>query len=130
MGVASGAHALHDGYTDLIYIMLPIWQAEFGLSYAVLGLLRSVLVGPMASLQIPAGFAAERFGAAIRNLPSSKSIGVSGLIHALNCCGVNSCWKASRQALQTGGVVAMRKRGLSPTSAPGVGTVQAAPPLF
>lgn len=60
--VAGAAHALHDGYTDLIYIMLPIWQAEFGLSYAALGLLRSVLVGAMASLQIPAGIAAERFG--------------------------------------------------------------------
>ena len=40
MGVAGGAHALHDGYTDLIYVMLPIWQAEFGLSYAAIGLLR------------------------------------------------------------------------------------------
>ena len=36
-GVASGAHALHDGYTDLIYVMLPVWQAEFGLSYAAIG---------------------------------------------------------------------------------------------
>ena len=63
--VAGAAHALHDGYTDLIYIMLPIWQEEFGLSYAALGLLRSVLVGAMAALQIPAGLAAERFGAAI-----------------------------------------------------------------
>ena len=63
--VAGAAHALHDGYTDLVYIMLPLWQAEFGLSYAALGLLRSVLVGAMASLQIPAGFAAERFGSAV-----------------------------------------------------------------
>jgi len=63
--VAGAAHALHDGYTDLVYIMLPLWQAEFGLSYAALGLLRSVLVGAMAALQIPAGFAAERFGSAI-----------------------------------------------------------------
>ena len=38
IGVASGAHALHDGYTDLIYVMLPIWQAEFGLGYAALGI--------------------------------------------------------------------------------------------
>jgi FSR family fosmidomycin resistance protein-like MFS transporter len=22
------AHALHDGYTDTIYVLLPIWQAE------------------------------------------------------------------------------------------------------
>src|SRR5579863_3178073 len=64
VATAGAAHALHDGYTDLIYIMLPLWQGEFGLSYAALGLLRSVLVGAMACLQIPAGFAAERFGAA------------------------------------------------------------------
>ncbi|HEX5508332.1 MAG TPA: MFS transporter, partial [Pseudolabrys sp.] len=29
LGVACGAHALHDGYTDLIYVMLPVWQHEF-----------------------------------------------------------------------------------------------------
>jgi len=63
--VAGVAHALHDGYTDLIYIMLPLWQAEFGLTDAALGLLRSAFVGAMASLQIPAGYLSERFGAAI-----------------------------------------------------------------
>ena len=62
--IAAGAHALHDGYTDLIYIMLPLWQAEFGLTYAALGLLRGMFVGAMASLQIPAGLLAERIGAA------------------------------------------------------------------
>jgi MFS transporter, FSR family, fosmidomycin resistance protein len=61
--VAGLAHALHDGYTDLIYILLPLWQAEFGLTYAALGVLRSMFVGAMASLQIPAGFLSERFGA-------------------------------------------------------------------
>jgi MFS family permease len=65
LAIAGAAHALHDGYADLIYIMLPLWQAEFGLTYAALGALRSVFVGAMASLQIPAGFAAERFGSAI-----------------------------------------------------------------
>jgi MFS transporter, FSR family, fosmidomycin resistance protein len=64
VSIAAVTHALHDGYTDLIYIMLPIWQSEFGLSYAALGALRSVFVGAMACLQIPAGIAAERFGAA------------------------------------------------------------------
>jgi MFS family permease len=65
MGVASGAHALHDGYTDLIYVMLPIWQAEFGLSYAAIGLLRGVFAGTMASFQIPAGLLSERLGTAL-----------------------------------------------------------------
>ena len=63
--IAAVTHALHDGYTDLIYIMLPLWQAEFGLDYAALGLLRGVFVGAMASLQIPAGFASEKLGAAL-----------------------------------------------------------------
>jgi len=64
VGVACGAHALHDGYTDLIYVMLPIWQKEFGLGYAELGLLRALFSGTMAGFQIPSGLIAERFGAA------------------------------------------------------------------
>jgi MFS transporter, FSR family, fosmidomycin resistance protein len=62
MGVAAGAHALHDGYTDLIYVMLPIWQAEFGLSYAAIGLLRGMFAGTMAGFQIPAWMLSERLG--------------------------------------------------------------------
>ena len=61
-GVACGAHALHDGYTDLIYVMLPIWQQEFGLGYAELGMLRGLFSGTMAAFQIPAGLLAERLG--------------------------------------------------------------------
>jgi MFS family permease len=64
VGVACSAHALHDGYTDLIYVMLPIWQKEFGLSYAELGLLRGLFSGTMASFQIPSGLIAERLGTA------------------------------------------------------------------
>ncbi len=62
--VAGGAHALHDGYTDLIYVMLPVWQAEFGLTYAALGVLRGMFAGTMAGFQIPSGLLSERFGVA------------------------------------------------------------------
>jgi MFS family permease len=65
VGVACGAHALHDGYTDLIYVMLPIWQSEFGLGFAALGLMKTVFSGTLAGFQIPSGFLAERFGAPI-----------------------------------------------------------------
>jgi MFS transporter, FSR family, fosmidomycin resistance protein len=64
LAVAGGAHALHDGYTDLIYVMLPIWQAEFGLAYAQIGALRGLFSGTMAGFQIPSGLLAERLGAA------------------------------------------------------------------
>jgi hypothetical protein len=64
LGVASGAHVLHDGYTDLVWLALPIWQAEFGLSYAAVGFLRTIFSGAMAAFQIPASLIAERIGAA------------------------------------------------------------------
>jgi MFS transporter, FSR family, fosmidomycin resistance protein len=64
-GIACGAHALHDGYTDLIVVMLPIWQAEFGLGYGELGLMRGLFAGTMAAFQIPAGLLAERLGTPI-----------------------------------------------------------------
>ncbi len=60
--VAGIAHALHDGYTDLIYLLLPVWQTEFGLGYAALGLLRGLYAGATAALQVPSGFVASRFG--------------------------------------------------------------------
>ena len=62
LGVACGAHALHDGYTDLIYVMLPLWQAEFGIGYAALGLLRTCYSGTMAGFQIPSALVSERLG--------------------------------------------------------------------
>jgi MFS family permease len=65
IGVACGAHALHDGYTDLIYVMLPIWQSEFGLGYAALGAMKSVFSGTLAGFQIPSGYLAERYGMAL-----------------------------------------------------------------
>lgn len=65
LGVACGAHALHDGYTDLIYVMLPIWQHEFGIGFAALGLIKTVFSGTLAGFQIPSGYLAERFGTPI-----------------------------------------------------------------
>ena len=53
-------HALHDGYTDVIYVLLPVWQAEFALSYGLLAVLRGLYAGAMAGLQIPVGRVAER----------------------------------------------------------------------
>jgi len=99
--VAALAHALHDGYTDLIYIMLPVWQAEFGLSYAALGALRGVYVGAMAILQIPAALVSERLGAAtvlalgtaaagLGYCLAGASTGFAGLLGALLVGGVGA----------------------------------------
>ena len=65
LGVAGGVHALQDGYTDLVYVMLPIWQAEFGLAYGAIGLLRGLFVGAMAGFQIPATMLAKKINASV-----------------------------------------------------------------
>src|ERR1700674_3417516 len=76
-GVACGAHALHDGYTDLVYIMLPIWQKEFGISYAAIGLLRTCFSGTLAALQIPSGLLSERYGTALVLSLGTALVGVA-----------------------------------------------------
>ena len=60
--VCGGAHALHDGFTDLLNVLYPLLQAQFGLSYAAIGALKTVYSGAMATGQIPSGMLAERFG--------------------------------------------------------------------
>ena len=62
--VACGAHALHDGFTDTLYVLLPLWQAQFALSYAAIGILRALYSGVMAGLQVPVAGAAQRIGGA------------------------------------------------------------------
>jgi MFS transporter, FSR family, fosmidomycin resistance protein len=101
MAVACGAHVLHDGYTDLLYVLLPLWQAQLGLDYAAVGLLRALYVGAMAGFQIPAGTLAQRFGgplilglgtalAGIGYLTAGASVGFGMLVGALVIGGLGS----------------------------------------
>ena len=101
LGVTGLNHALHDGYTDLIYVLLPIWQAEFALSYGLLALLRGLYSAAMAGLQIPVSrFAARIDGkfilmagtlvAALGYVLAGLSGGVIGLALALALSGAGS----------------------------------------
>ena len=62
LGIGSGAHFVLDGFTGVLYLLLPVWQAEFALTLTQVGLVRSVYSGAMALLQVPAGLLAERWG--------------------------------------------------------------------
>ena len=53
LAAAGLAHALHDGFTSTIYVLLPVWQAQFALSYGALAILRALYVGALAAFQIP-----------------------------------------------------------------------------
>ncbi|GEP08729.1 MFS transporter [Methylobacterium gnaphalii] len=73
------AHALHDGYTDLLYVLLPIWQTEFGLSYAGVAAMRSLYYGTMGGLQVPADRLVDR-------MPIRTALVLSTLVAAAGFC--------------------------------------------
>jgi FSR family fosmidomycin resistance protein-like MFS transporter len=62
LGTCSATHFIHDGFSDLLYLLLPVWQVELGLSLTQVGVIRSLYSGALASTQIPIGFLSERLG--------------------------------------------------------------------
>jgi MFS family permease len=104
------AHMLHDGYTDQLYALLPIWQSEFGLSYAGLAVLRALYYGTMGGLQIPgekliAGSSARvalalaTFIAAAGYLVMGLPWGFFGLCAGLVLAGIGSSVQHPRASL-------------------------------
>jgi MFS family permease len=101
LAAASMAHAVHDGCTDLIYVLLPLWQGEFALGYGALAALRGLYAGMTAGAQWPASRLAERWGvrtvlvlgtllvAAGYGL-AGRSTGLVGLVGALLIAGLGA----------------------------------------
>jgi MFS transporter, FSR family, fosmidomycin resistance protein len=97
--VACAAHALHDGFTDALYVLLPLWQTEFGLGYAAVGALRSLYTAAMAGLQVPAATIARRIGNP-RALVAGTMLAAAGYLLA----GASSGFIILAAALILGGV--------------------------
>ena len=103
-------HALHDGYTDGLYAFLPVWQAQFGLSYAALAIVRALYYGTMGGLQIPSDRALRRLSpraalvlstvlAAAGLLITALPFGFAGLCVGLVVAGVGSSIQHPRGSL-------------------------------
>ena len=56
------AHLTHDGFSDTLYIFFPLWQAQFGLTFAEVGFLKTLFSGFLAIFQVPSGYLARRTG--------------------------------------------------------------------
>jgi MFS family permease len=104
------AHVLHDGYTDQLYALLPIWQSQFGLSYAGLAVLRALYSGTMGGLQVPAdkltrqlsprvALAAATFMAAAGYLIMALPLGFPGLCIGLVVAGIGSSVQHPRASM-------------------------------
>ncbi len=57
-----GVHVVHDGLSDVSYVLLPLLAQSFGLNLAQVGVIRTAHRVAMAAFQVPAGLIAERFG--------------------------------------------------------------------
>jgi len=104
------AHALHDGYTDGLYAFLPVWQAQFGLSYAGLAMVRALYYGTMGGLQMPAdrllrglspraALVLSTFLAAAGFIVMALPLGFAGLCLGLVIAGVGSSIQHPRGSL-------------------------------
>lgn len=81
LAVTCGAHFIHDGFSDILYVLLPVWAGEFGLSFAQVGLLKTLYTGGMATFQLPASILAERRGEA-RLLAAGTAVTALGFLIA------------------------------------------------
>ncbi len=62
LATCCGAHVVHDGFSDVSYVLLPLLAQAFGLNLTQVGMIRTAHRVAMAAFQMPAGFIAERFG--------------------------------------------------------------------
>ena len=94
-------HVVHDGYTDQLYALLPIWQTQFGLSYMGLATVRALYYGTMGGLQVPADHCTSRlkprWALALSTLVAAAGfvemalpLGFAGLCAGLVLAGVGS----------------------------------------
>jgi len=56
------AHLTNDGFSDALYVFFPLWQAQYGLSFAEVGFFKTLFSGSMAIFQVPSGVIASRIG--------------------------------------------------------------------
>jgi FSR family fosmidomycin resistance protein-like MFS transporter len=116
------AHVLHDGYTDQLYALLPVWQTQFGLSYAGLAAVRALYYGTMSGLQIPGDRMIKRFSArtalvlstviaALGFLLMALPFGFGGLCVGLVLAGIGSSVQHPRASLLVTNTYGKASRG-------------------
>jgi MFS transporter, FSR family, fosmidomycin resistance protein len=81
LAAACSIHFVHDGFSDILYVLLPLWASEFRLTFAQVGMIRTAYSGGMAAFQIPAGLLAERWGER-RLLAAGTAVTACGFIVA------------------------------------------------
>jgi MFS family permease len=113
---------MHDGYTDQLYVLLPLWQSEFGLGYAGLAVVRFLYYGTMGTLQVPgdrwisrlhprASLTLATAVAACGYFLMALPLGLSGLCAGLIVAGMGSSIQHPRASLLVTAAYPAESRG-------------------
>ena len=54
------AHFIHDGFTDMLYVFFPIWQAQFSETFTEICFLNTLFSCTIAGFQVPSSYFAYR----------------------------------------------------------------------
>lgn len=104
LAACCGVHALQDGLTSTVNVLLPLLAQAFGLSYAQVGIVKAANLSAMSLLEIPSGLISERFGArlplvfglatvAAGYLWLSQAAGYGAILFSLGLAGVGAAFQ-------------------------------------
>jgi MFS transporter, FSR family, fosmidomycin resistance protein len=104
LATCCATHGLHDGLSDINYVLLPILAQAFNLTLVQVGLIRSAWRAATSLFEFPAGLLAERFGArillsfgtacsGIAFIALGHSAGFATILLTLFCAGFGSAFQ-------------------------------------
>lgn len=76
-------HLTNDACFSILNPVLPLIAADFGMSYAQVGLLKAAMIGAQSAFQVPAGVLGERWGEGLVLLVGNAWVGVGLMALAL-----------------------------------------------
>jgi len=62
LSTCSILHIIHDGMSNMLYVLLPVLAQQFGLNLTQVGMIRGAQAAATAIFQIPTGLLSERLG--------------------------------------------------------------------
>jgi len=81
LAAACSIHFVHDGFSDILYVLLPLWATEFRLTFAQVGIIRTAYSGGMARSRFPRVCSPRRWGER-RLLAAGTAVTACGFIAA------------------------------------------------
>ena len=84
LGTCSILHIIHDGMSNMLYVLLPVLAQQFGLTLTQVGMIRGAQAAATAIFQIPTGLLSERLGERLLLTVGTILMGAAFVLAALS----------------------------------------------